>query len=45
MFLVARDLYEMLVLYRRKRATLSSTVGIWSEVWVYRALIHKYTVG
>jgi len=28
MFLVARDLYEMLVLYRRQHATQSSTFGI-----------------
>jgi len=45
MFLVARDLYEMLVRYRRKHATRSSTFGIWSEVQVYRAPIHKHTVG
>jgi len=45
MFLVARDMYEMLVLYRRKHATLSSTFGIWSEFRVYRAPIHEYTVG
>ena len=45
MFLVARDLYEMFVLYRGKHATRSSTVGIWSEVRVYRALIHEYIVG
>jgi len=43
-FLVARDLYEMLVLYRKKHATRSSTFGIWSEVRVYSANIHKYTV-
>ena len=36
MFLVARDLYEMFVLYRRKHTTRRSTVGIWSEVRVYR---------
>ena len=36
MFLVARDLYEMFVLYRRKHTTWHSTVGIWSEVRVYR---------
>jgi len=45
MFLVARDLYEMLVLYRRKHATRSSTFGIWSEVREYRAPIHEYTMG
>jgi len=44
MFLVAGDVYEMLVLYRRKHAMRSSTFGIWSEVRVYRAPIHKYTV-
>ena len=36
MFLVARDMYEMLVLYRGKHTTQRSTVGIWSEVRVYR---------
>ena len=45
MFLVARDLYEMLILYRGKHTSWCSMVGIWSEVWVYRAPIHKYTVG
>ena len=35
MFLVARDLYEVFVLYRRKHTTRRSTVGIWSEVQVY----------
>jgi len=35
MFLVARDLYEMLVLSRRKHTPQRSTVGIWSEVRVY----------
>jgi len=45
MFLVARDLYKMLVLYRRKHVTQISTFGIWSEVRVYRAPIHEYTVG
>ena len=35
MFLVARDLYEMLVLYTGKHTTRHSTVGIWSEVRVY----------
>jgi len=38
MFLLARDLYEMLVRYRRKHTTRSSPFGIWSEVRVYRAL-------
>jgi len=28
-----------------KHATRSSTVGIWSEVWVYRALVHEHIVG
>jgi len=36
MFLVARDFYEMFVLYRGKHTTRRSTVGIWSEVRVYR---------
>jgi len=45
MFLLARDLYEMLVRYRRKHTTRSSPFGIWSEVRVYRALIHEYTGG
>ena len=36
MFLVARDLCEMFVLYRGKHTTRHSTVGIWSEVRVYR---------
>ena len=36
MFLVARDLYEMFVLYRGKHTTRRSTVGIWSEERVYR---------
>jgi len=36
MFLVARDLDEMFVLYRGKHMTRHSTVGIWSEVRVYR---------
>ena len=36
MFLVARDLCEMFVLYRGKHTTRRSTVGIWSEVRVYR---------
>jgi len=36
MFLVATDLYEMFVLYRGKHTTRGSTVGIWSEVRVYR---------
>ena len=45
MFLVARDLYEMLILYRGKHTSRRSTVGIWSEVRVYRAPIHEYTVG
>ena len=36
MFLVARDLYEMFVFYRGNHTTRHSTVGIWSEVRVYR---------
>ena len=36
MFLVSRDLYEMLVLSRGKHTSRRSTVGIWSEVRVYR---------
>ena len=44
MFLVARDLYEMLVFYRGKHTTRRSTVGIWSEVRVYRTPVHEYTV-
>jgi len=36
MFLVARDLDEMFVLYRGKHTTRRSTVGIWSEVRAYR---------
>ena len=36
MFLVARDLYEVLVLSRGKHTYRRSTVGIWSEVRVYR---------
>jgi len=36
MFLVARDLYEMFVLYRGEHTTRCSTVGIWSEVRVCR---------
>ena len=35
-FLVARDLYEMFVLYRGKHIAWYWTVGIWSEVRVYR---------
>jgi len=35
MFLVARDLYEMFVLYRGKHTTRRSTVSIWHEVRVY----------
>jgi len=35
MFLVARDLYEMFVLYRGKHTTWCSTVGISIEVQVY----------
>jgi len=45
MFLVARDLYEMFVLFRGKHATRSSTVDIGSEVRVYRAPVHEYIVG
>jgi len=44
MFLVAGDLYEMFVLYTGKHTTQRSTVGIWSEVRVYRAPVHKYIV-
>jgi len=29
-------LYEMFILYKGKHMTRRSTVGIWSEVWVYR---------
>ena len=36
MFLVARDLDKMFVLYRGKHTTRRSTVSIWSEVRVYR---------
>ena len=36
MFLVARDLYKMFVFYRGNHTTRHSTVGIWSEVRVYR---------
>jgi len=43
MFLVARDLYEMLVLSRGKHMTQRSTVGIWSMSISYAG--HKYTVG
>jgi len=45
MFLVARDLYEMFVLYRGKHTTRHSTVGIWSKVRVYRTPVHEHTVG
>ena len=45
MFLVARGLYEMFVLYRGKHAIRSSTVGIWNEVRVYRAPVHEHIVG
>ena len=45
MFLVARNLYEMFVLYRGKHATRSSTVGIWNELRVYRAPVHEHIVG
>jgi len=45
MFLVARDLYEMFVLYRRKHTTQHSTVGMWSEVRVHRTPVHAHTVG
>jgi len=45
MFLVARDLYEMFVVYRGKHTTRHSTIGILSEVRVYHALVHEYTVG
>ena len=31
MFLVARDLYDMFLLYRGKHTTRRSTIGIWSE--------------
>jgi len=37
MFLVARDLYEMFVLYIGKHTSRRSTVGIWNEVRIYRA--------
>ena len=43
MFLVARDLYEMLVLSRRKHTSRRSTVGIWSTSISYAS--HEYTVG
>jgi len=36
MFLVPRDLYKMFVLSRGKHTSRCSTVGIWSEVRVYR---------
>jgi len=36
MFLFARDLYKMLVLYRGKHTSRRSTIGFWSEVRVYR---------
>jgi len=42
MFLIARDLYEMFVLYRGKHTTRRSTVGIRCEV--YRAPVHEYIV-
>jgi len=38
MFLVASDLFEMFVFYRGKHTNRRSTVGIWSEVRVYRTL-------
>jgi len=44
MFLVASDLYEMFILYRGKHATRCLTVGIWSEVRVYCAPVHEYTM-
>jgi len=50
MFLVARDLYEMFLLYRGKHTTRSSTVGIWStsiscaDPWIYRGpAVHRWT--
>jgi len=45
MFLVARDFYEMFVLYRGKHTTRHSTVGICSEVRVYRTPVHEQTAG
>jgi len=45
MFLVARDLYEMFVLYKGKHVTRSLVVGISSEFQVYCAPIHEYIVG
>jgi len=42
MFRVARDLYEMFVLYRGKHTTRNSTVGIWSEVRAYRTPVHEH---
>jgi len=43
MFLVARDLYEMFVLYRGKHTTRRTTVSIWSTSISYAG--HVYTVG
>jgi len=43
MFLVARDLYEILALYREKHVTRRSTVGNWSKSISYAG--HEYTVG
>ena len=43
MFLVARDLYEMLVLSRGKHTSRRSTVGIWSTSISYAD--HEYIVG
>jgi len=42
-FLVARDLCEMFVLYRGKHTTRRSTVGIWSTSISYAG--HEHTVG
>jgi len=44
MCLVARDLYEMFVLYRGKPTSRRLAVGIWREVRVYRAPVHEYIV-
>ena len=44
MFLVARDLYVMFVLYGGKHTTRRSTVGIWSEVYIVsRPRIYRVT--
>jgi len=44
MFLLARDLYEMFVLYNRKHTTQRSTVGIWKWNTSILCTGHEYIV-